>query len=46
MVVNLIYNAGLGAVALRRENHEFVRYAGVTIAFFILILVKQRPLPV
>lgn len=42
VAVNLIYITGLGAVALRRENYEFVLYAGVIIAFFILLLVKQR----
>ena len=42
VAVNLIYITGLATVALRRENHEFVLYAGVIIAFFILLLVKQR----
>lgn len=28
MAVNLIYITGLATVALRRENYEFVLYAG------------------
>lgn len=41
-LVNLIYITVFTAIALRRSNYEFVLYAGVVIAFFLIVLLKQQ----
>jgi uncharacterized membrane protein YjdF len=39
--VNLAYISAFTILALRRENYEFVMYAGVVVLIFALILAKQ-----
>ncbi len=42
--VNLLYIVIFTWLSLRRENYEFLLYAGIIIVLFALILIKQRAL--
>jgi Predicted membrane protein (DUF2238) len=40
-IVNTLYIAVFGSIAAGRSNHEFLMYAGVIVALFVLILIRQ-----